>query len=771
MKKHLIRLLIISIATLSAFAGKAQKIGQFHIDSLLTVYSHAKQDTDKVKLLLDIGAYYGFHNLVESKQYISRALQLAKNINWAKGTILANLDMGIYMPRSNQANLKYLQLKAYRDAYDLAKKNNLTFLKFEAFQYLGEVNIDLKHYSEAESELKASLQYFEKNHNFIKLLNALNDLQQLYDVQQRLINGQFVQNKVKIYLKDGQTDNARTGLVQLMYYYEAKLDYDNALNCAFRAAKYYNYTITTEPFYFQLLVFTGDLYKEKHDYANALTNYQKAAAIIPHTRIQKRNLETSAVNMYMGNCYYVIADYETAYQYHLKAGTAFYTTSILTSLATDCIQLGKYDQASGYLKQFIAWNKQNQDTYDEKWVARLFARIYYLQGKYQLALTTAKLALAKPAFTGYELKYDDENVSDLSLLMGHLYTQARRYQLAVTYFNRAVALSIKNDYGSQKKEAYEGLAKVYGLLNDYRRQYDAYHHFILLKDSILDQDKQKAFRVRVASFAAKKQADSLRYQRQLTYTITKAKKIQQYYFITGIILLLTVSFFIASNYINQRKSNKIISAEKKRSDDLLLNILPSDVAEELKEKGSANARLFDEVTVLFTDFVSFTTVSEVLTPQQLVDELNVCFKAFDGIMGTHNIEKIKTIGDAYLAVSGLPHAHKNHAVNTIKAAQEIQQFMIARKKLMGDKTFGIRIGIHSGSVVAGIVGIKKFAYDIWGDTVNTAARMEQNSQAGKINISEKTYELVSDQFTFEYRGEIAAKNKGMLKMYFVENNV
>ena len=255
----------------------------------------------------------------------------------------------------------------------------------------------------------------------------------------------------------------------------------------------------------------------------------------------------------------------------------------------------------------------------------------------------------------------------------------------------------------------------------------------------------------------------------------KARRSQSLYLLSGLGALLIVSFFIARNYYNQRRSNRLLTAantqisiEKQRSDNLLLNILPVDVAEELKEKGSAGARLYEEVTVLFTDFVNFTTISELLTPQELVDELHTCFKAFDDIIGNYGIEKIKTIGDAYLAVAGLPNADAQHASNTVNAALEIRQFIYNRKERMGNRSFDIRIGIHSGSVVAGIVGVKKFAYDIWGDTVNTAARMEQHSMPGQINLSEKTYELVKNQFAFTYRGEIEAKNKGALKMYFVE---
>ncbi|MCB0699228.1 MAG: hypothetical protein KDC11_05235 [Chitinophagaceae bacterium] len=213
---------------------------------------------------------------------------------------------------------------------------------------------------------------------------------------------------------------------------------------------------------------------------------------------------------------------------------------------------------------------------------------------------------------------------------------------------------------------------------------------------------------------------------------------------------------------------KEIVEEKKKSDDLLRNILPEEVAEELKQRGSTEAKYFDHVSVLFTDFVDFTQAGEKFSPQELVDELDTCFKAFDAIISKYGIEKIKTIGDAYLAVCGLPKATDDHAEKMVNAAMDIMTFMQNRKKALPDRAFDIRIGIHSGAVVAGIVGVKKFAYDIWGDTVNIAARMEQTSEPGRINISENTHELVKGKFEFVYRGEIEAKNKGKMKMYFLE---
>ena len=226
--------------------------------------------------------------------------------------------------------------------------------------------------------------------------------------------------------------------------------------------------------------------------------------------------------------------------------------------------------------------------------------------------------------------------------------------------------------------------------------------------------------------------------------------------------------FEYKNILNEQ--NKIIQTEKDKSDKLLLNILPEEIAKELKENGFSEAHQFDDVTVLFTDFVNFTGISEKLTPQELVAEIHYCFKNFDAIIERHGLEKIKTIGDAYLAVSGLPQANKHHALSVIEAAIDIVEFINKykwEKQVLKDAFWGVRIGINSGPVIAGIVGVKKFAYDIWGDTVNTAARMEQHSEAGKINISSSTYKLIKNNYTCEYRGKIAAKNKGMIDMYFL----
>ena len=214
-----------------------------------------------------------------------------------------------------------------------------------------------------------------------------------------------------------------------------------------------------------------------------------------------------------------------------------------------------------------------------------------------------------------------------------------------------------------------------------------------------------------------------------------------------------------------------LEIEKEKSERLLYNILPEEVAQELRAKGDVDAKYFEQVTVMFTDFKGFTQLSEQLSPAELLEELNICFREFDHIITKNNIEKIKTIGDAYMCAGGLPVSNTTHATDVVKAALEISRFMhehLLKRKMENKPLFEIRIGINSGPVVAGIVGVKKFAFDIWGDTVNIASRMESSGETGKVNISKTTYELVKNEFNCTHRGKIYAKNKGEIDMYFVE---
>ena len=214
-----------------------------------------------------------------------------------------------------------------------------------------------------------------------------------------------------------------------------------------------------------------------------------------------------------------------------------------------------------------------------------------------------------------------------------------------------------------------------------------------------------------------------------------------------------------------------LEREMKKSDELLLNILPEETANELKTYGKAKAKRHESVTVFFSDFKGFTLISQLLEPEELVAEIDFCFREFDKIMGEYGLEKIKTIGDAYMCAGGIPTPDEMSAVNMIKASLAIQHFMTklgVEKSAKKEPYFETRIGIHTGPIVSGIVGIKKFAYDIWGDTVNIAARLEDNGEVGKVNISQSTYELVKDHFHCTHRGKIEIKHGVEIDMYYVE---
>jgi len=245
----------------------------------------------------------------------------------------------------------------------------------------------------------------------------------------------------------------------------------------------------------------------------------------------------------------------------------------------------------------------------------------------------------------------------------------------------------------------------------------------------------------------------------------------------GIILaMLGVGWLLARRASQRLKTqnlkiqaqNREIQEERGKSDRLLLNILPEEIAQELKASGQATPRHYDSATVLFSDFINFTRLSTLLTPNQLIDELNVCFLAFDEICERNGLEKIKTIGDAYMCAGGLPVRNDTHPADAVRAALEMVEWLDQRNKNNPQALLNeMRIGVHTGPVVAGVVGKNKFAYDIWGDAVNLAARLEEHGESGKVNVSSATAEAVKSIYQTEYRGKIDVHNKGMIDMYFI----
>ena len=364
----------------------------------------------------------------------------------------------------------------------------------------------------------------------------------------------------------------------------------------------------------------------------------------------------------------------------------------------------------------------------------------------------------------------------LYLSKGKIYQSQKQFSKGIDWCLRGLKIFEELKHIGFQRDACECLYVSNKALNNGNEALAYHERYLLLNDSL--QLRETAKKLQQVEFARRLLADSLqkeeeKHQLELAYQeqIGKEKTRRNAFMYGGIgILLLAGGLWSRLNYI--RKSREIIRKEKDRSENLLLNILPAEVAEELKATGKAKAREFDLVSIIFTDFKEFTETAEKLSPSELVDEINYCFEGFDRILEEYGIEKIKTIGDAYMAAGGLPVANRDSVKNTVLAALKMIEFTGARKNEQESKGkigFEMRCGVHSGPVVAGIVGVKKFQYDIWGDTVNTAARMESFGEAGMVNISQATYEIIKDEpgFKFTRRNPIEVKGKGMMDMYFV----
>jgi len=345
---------------------------------------------------------------------------------------------------------------------------------------------------------------------------------------------------------------------------------------------------------------------------------------------------------------------------------------------------------------------------------------------------------------------------------------------AIRSFN--ISKDLAEDIGAlyEVQTAYEGLADTYSKIPNYKLAFEFYKLSSSLKDTLYDAEMDKKLQSQTLSYEIEQKQGQIslleKDQELKQLELEREKAIRNGAAIAGVLLLILIAG-LYNRYKYTRKTSKIIAAEKDRSERLLLNILPQETAEELKSKGSATPRYYEKVSVLFTDFKGFTAIAEKLSPQELVEELNYCFVAFDTIIDKYNLEKIKTIGDAYMCAGGIPAVNSNNPTDVVGAALEIRDFMEQLKQerlAMGKEIWELRIGIHTGPVVAGVVGKNKFAYDIWGDAVNTASRMESSGIPGKVNISGTTYEYIQADFQCFHRGKIEAKNKGEIDMYIVE---
>jgi adenylate cyclase len=492
---------------------------------------------------------------------------------------------------------------------------------------------------------------------------------------------------------------------------------------------------------------------------------------------------------YIGRCYmqlgminYMIEFYEEGIRNLLLAIEANDIPTAKYLLALSYTKIGDFPSALDYFKQAI-------DYYASVGENHYLSQSYLHMGQLYLDMDQVDSSFVALEKSRYYMEPDRDETDMIRwyAYLSRAYLESQKIDSAIYYGEKSYKLEtgkeevLKDDIALI--EATRTLSKAYNQKGNYKKAYAYLEEYHLAKTYFSEGNSNQKVTNMVNMFEFEQQMNQQRMEQErqqelARQEISTARQLRNL-LIAGAILLLLLLLLLLNRYKIKRDSNKIleeknniISKEKERSDELLLNILPSEVAEELKNKGEIESKVIEDVTVLFTDFKGFTSLTKLMSPKELVRNLHDCFSAFDRICEKYDVEKIKTIGDAYMAVGGIPVKSETHARDAVNVALEMVELTqkLKEEKIAKKETyFEIRVGLHSGQVVAGIVGLKKFQYDIWGDTVNIANRMEAHGLEGKVNISGKTYELIKDDpdLSFESRGKIAIKGSQEVEMWIV----
>jgi class 3 adenylate cyclase/Tfp pilus assembly protein PilF len=529
----------------------------------------------------------------------------------------------------------------------------------------------------------------------------------------------------------------------------------------------------------RVLVRRSEVLTKVGDYNSALSAQLDALAL----RERLQDMEGLAeVNNHIGSIYQYQKNYDKAEEYYGRSLGIYSELGLEREMGKAYNNFGALYEDTHQPERAIQLHRRSLNIWehlaDSGWMAVSFMHLGICFEQMDQR-DSARHYLFKSA----EILKDRSNTYLLSMLyhgLGMNYLITGNTAQALQWCTKAKAVADKMNVALLQQKACDCLSQVYDRMGDKGRALAYYKQFIVLRDSLFGlASAQGITRIEMShSFAKQQLADSLKRSKEklvteLAYQQELGRGREQrnvVMFVSLAVLALAIGLWSRLRYM--RRSRTVIQRERERSDQLLLNILPQHIAQELKDTGQAQAREISQVSILFTDFVGFTQLSQTMAPQELVAEIHHCFKAFDAIVTKYGIEKVKTIGDSYMAAGGLSDTSDTSAADTVKAALEMQLFMRqyhTERQARGLPAFTMRAGIHTGSVVAGIVGDKKFAYDIWGDTVNTASRMESSSEPGQVNISRGTYQLLRNDpsFTFDRRGLLEAKGKGAMEMFFV----
>lgn len=520
----------------------------------------------------------------------------------------------------------------------------------------------------------------------------------------------------------------------------------------------------------------GAIYSNQADDAKALEYYLQSLHIAEEIQDTLR-IATNLQNI--GNIYLnKKATYSKAVDYlaralqlseQLQNKDAIVTST--TNLGEVYLNMNRLDSALYYYKKSLKASEGSEDV-TTTFVLNNIGKVYSKKGEFDVAIRYQQkgLELAK--------KLNAKLYIAKSLLgLADTYKDKGEVKASLNYYKQAQQMANEVHATYELKDAYAGLASSYAAMGDFDHAFTYQSLYSNFKDTLYNLETDKKLSGLQFNFdLTKKQGEInlLVKDKKLSEEELKRQRFVRLALTIGLVLILIIAFAIYRNYRIKAKTNRILDKQKVQIENLLLNILPQEVANELQTTGRSTPRHHESVSVLFTDFKGFTAIAEKMTPGELVEELNTCFIAFDSIIEKNGLEKIKTIGDSYMCAGGLSQNDDEHVYNIVKAGIEIQNYVEDYNdqcRNSGRDCWAIRVGIHVGPVVAGVVGKKKYAYDIWGNTVNIASRMESNGAAEKVNISNTVYELVKDRFECSYRGKIYAKNVGEIDMYFVENEI
>lgn len=529
----------------------------------------------------------------------------------------------------------------------------------------------------------------------------------------------------------------------------------------------------------QVLLEKAFVYRMRSEHIRSLTLLFKAQRIAEEINDEKALAE---ITNFIGSLHHSRKQYKEAEKYYRESLNNYLKLGLKLDIGKCYNNFGVLKQDMGILDSAILYHHQSLKIWNSLnnsgWKAISFMHIGNCQ------MLTGNLDSAEHLLKASIQLMEHENMemfqSQVYSLLGNTKRLEGNNHEAINLCQQALQIAKKFEIINSKQEACECLYLAYEAKGDFKQSMNYYKHYIANRDSVYNEMTAQEMTRLELDFAYGKQqlADSLdrskkKLEEDLIHQSELASEREErnvaLFSVLGV-LLLTVGLLSRLRYM--RRSRKVIESERNRSEALLLNILPAEIASELKAKGAARAKSFDQISIIFTDFKGFTEISALLSPEELVKEIDDCFKGFDLICEKYKIEKIKTIGDSYMAAGGLPVPYKESTKNAVLAAIEMSEFILDRKlkqDLLGQPAFEMRLGIHTGSVVAGIVGVKKFQYDVWGDTVNAASRMESNGHPGLVNISRATYEIIKNEdcFTFDARGKIEVKGKGEMEMFFV----